>query len=393
MIPPTRTRTRKQKGWIEPGIGRITLPISGETRFRVQLGGRGRGMRRSKLCKTYHEAATLKEDWNRRGLPPAGAPAVSTRHDVVATVDDGFRHRVLDLEQRGKDSAVTERIRVFLRKHWSEGVALPLSAVTVETIAQYRDVRLLACKANTVVRELREWRAMLKKARSDGFVLPASVFPPEDMTRVRQLTPDEYATVFPYLADQYGDVFADLSELALLGVMRQADVRFLQRSHAHLSARVLLLPRTKGGPRAVRLNRQAVAIVQRAMARQPQHDYVFANPRTGQPYSRVHISRCWKNAARACGLQDFTFHDLRHHGPTVAVNAGANTATLQPMGGWKSARMVDRYAHVLNDTVDQYLDLIGGQRLTPNRSLTIARVRGGSGATGARTRNQRSSAS
>ena len=53
-------RTRKQQGLIEPGIRRITLPISGETRFRVQLGGRGRGMRRSKLCKIYHEATTLE---------------------------------------------------------------------------------------------------------------------------------------------------------------------------------------------------------------------------------------------------------------------------------------------------------------------------------------------
>src|SRR5688500_11983663 len=83
-----------------------------------------------------------------------------------------------------------------------------------------------------------------------------------------------------------------------------------------------------------------IVILRRAMARQPRHDYVVANPRTGQPYSRVHISRCWRHAARECGLQDFTFHDLRHHGPTVAVNAGATTAVLQAMGGWKSAKMV-----------------------------------------------------
>src|SRR5438034_1960335 len=372
--------TRKQKGWIEPGIRRIVLPKSGETRFRVQLGTRT--YRRSHLCKTYHEAQALKEEWTLRGLPTKDAPPISPEHDVVATVDDGFRHRVLDLEQQGKDSGVTERIRVFLDAHLAALKALPLSAVTVETIAQYRDVRLLTCKENTVVRELREWRAMLKKARPDGFVLPMAVFPPENMTRVRQLTPDEYATVFPYLAEHYGERFAELSELALLGVLRQADVRLLQRRQVRLAERLLLLPRTKGGkPRAVRLSGAAVTILRRALARQPQHDYVFANPRTGQPYSRVHISRCWHQAAEACGLQDFTFHDLRHHGPTVAVNHGANTATLQAMGGWKSAKMVERYAHVLNKTVDHYLELIAGQRL--NRSLSIARVKGGSVASGA----------
>jgi hypothetical protein len=69
-------------------------------------------------------------------------------------VDDGFRLRALDLEQRGKESGVAERIRVFLKKHWPEGAALPLSAVTVGDIEQYRDRRLGAgAKDNTVVRE------------------------------------------------------------------------------------------------------------------------------------------------------------------------------------------------------------------------------------------------
>src|SRR2546426_12785723 len=106
MIPPTRTRTRKQKGWIEPGIRRITLPISGETRFRVQLGGRAH--RRSHLCKTYPEAQALKEEWTRRGLPAKDAPPISPEHDVVATPDDGFRDRVLDLAEHGKDRGGTE---------------------------------------------------------------------------------------------------------------------------------------------------------------------------------------------------------------------------------------------------------------------------------------------
>ncbi len=70
------------------------------------------------------------------------------------------------------------------------------------------------------------------------------------------------------------------------------------------------------------------------------------------PYSRVHVSRCWREAARACGLTDFTFHDLRHHGPTVAVNRGASVPILQQMGGWKSPAMVAHYASVMNPALD-----------------------------------------
>lgn len=37
------------------------------------------------------------------------------------------------------------------------------------------------------------------------------------------------------------------------------------------------------------------------------------------PYSRIHVSRVFRKAARAGGLKDFHFHDLRHHdGPTRA---------------------------------------------------------------------------
>jgi integrase len=343
---------------LPPGLTRITLP-SGEHRYRLQLGSRGKGNRRSKLFPQtsagLQAALALHEEWTTRGLPPTGAPPLSSRHDAVATVDDGLRHRVLDLEQRGKSGAVPERIRVFLRQHWTEGAALSLSSVTVAHIEEYRNRRLATCQPNTVIRELRDLRAMLKQAVPD-LKVPVSIFPPENLTRVRMLTPDEYHRVFPYLAERFGVTFADLSELALLGVMRQADVRLLQRSHVRWAERLLLLPRTKGGPRAVRLRDEAVAILTRALARQPQHAYVFANPRTGEPYSRVHVSRCWHKAAKACGLQDFTFHDLRHHGPTDAVNRGASVPILQQMGGWKSPAMVSRYASVMNPALDHYLD-------------------------------------
>ena len=81
-----------------------------------------------------------------------------------------------------------------------------------------------------------------------------------------------------------------------------------------------------------------------------------ANPRTGKPYAGSHLSAVWRQAARACGLNDFHFHDLRHHGPTIAVNAGATVPVLMHMGGWKSAAMVQRYASVLDPTLDKYLN-------------------------------------
>jgi integrase len=149
-------------------------------------------------------------------------------------------------------------------------------------------------------------------------------------------------------------MLGDMADLAMLGVMRLSDVRLLQRKHVNLAVGMLELPSTKSGPRAVRLCKEAVAIVKRALARHRESQYVFPNQQ-GKPYSRVHISRCWRNAARTCGLANFSFHDLRKVLPTRALNRGASTAVVQMMGGWASARMVERYASVLNPTLDQYL--------------------------------------
>src|SRR5437899_180254 len=115
-MTPRRHRAHRA---LPPGLTSIVLP-SGERRYRLQLGSRGKGNRRSRLfphtSAGLNEAIALRDEWVSRGLPPTGVPPLSSRHDAIATVDDGFRHRVMDLEQRGKGSAVAERIRVFLKR-------------------------------------------------------------------------------------------------------------------------------------------------------------------------------------------------------------------------------------------------------------------------------------
>ena len=118
----------------------------------------------------------------------------------------------------------------------------------------------------------------------------------------------------------------------------------------HLEQGVILLPRAKGGARPVILSDEAQKILRRPARGAAGKRWVFPNP-DGRPYSRIHISRVFRRAARAAGLQDFHFHDLRHHGATMALNAGFTAPIVMALGGWKTERMMRRYAAVTDQTL------------------------------------------
>ena len=65
-------------------------------------------------------------------------------------------------------------------------------------------------------------------------------------------------------------------------------------------------------------------------------------------------------AAQAAGLQDFHFHDLRHHGATVALNAGFPAPIVMALGGWKTERMMRRYAAVTDQTLRRAAEAVAG---------------------------------
>lgn len=357
-MPMSAKRNRPQSVVLERGIRRIWLETkTGWTpKIQVQL-ARG-DTRRAQLFETYEEARACKKDWIERGIPVKGAPPIPPEDDTSATLDDALRARVKDLENRDKDAAVPERTRTFLRKSWPQGASMPLNLVTLDTLREYRQRREEGSKPNTIIRELRELRATLKQA-IPGFKVPARVeagiFPAENLTRVRTMDGATYDRVFARLRKQSGSVLTDMADLALLGVMRLSDVRLLQRTSVNLPAGLLELPTTKtGDPRAVVLCPKAKAIIRRALAQHVESPWVFPGP-SGKPYSRVHVSRVWRKAARSAGLTDFSFHDLRHVLPTQAMNDGATPDVLKTMGGWKSYASVARYAQVMNPTVRKYL--------------------------------------
>ncbi len=61
-------------------------------------------------------------------------------------------------------------------------------------------------------------------------------------------------------------------------------------------------------------------------------------------------------------IDDFRWHDLRHTWASWHVQNGTPLFALQELGGWESAEMVRRYAHLAADHLAPFAQRLGAVR-------------------------------
>jgi len=233
-------------------------------------------------------------------------------------------------------------------------------------IAGERRERRVPAKVSTINRDLRTLRAALKKARPE-YRFPGGAFFKEDETRVRWLRPEEELLVLETMASP----FREIAKLAALTLMRMTEIRTMRREYVHIEQGVVLLPQAKAGARPVILSEAAQKIVRAQLEANPDAELVFPGP-GGRPWSREQIGKVFRRAARGAGLKDFHFHDLRHHGATTALNRGFTAPIVMALGGWKTERMMRRYAAVTDQTLRAAAEAVSGSEIAPTTGRVTA---------------------
>jgi integrase len=127
--------------------------------------------------------------------------------------------------------------------------------------------------------------------------------------------------------------------------------------HVNWKTNSIFVPESKNGePRTVTMHPKTRAGLHRLWVSlsSPTEGPVFLTNR-GEPYrdprgykvpSGSPIKKAHATACRRAGIKDFHVHDWRHHWASRCVMAGIDVETIRQEGGWKSLRMVERYATV-----------------------------------------------
>ena len=163
----------------------------------------------------------------------------------------------------------------------------------------------------------------------------------EEEERERYLEPHEVERLVRVLPEP----FNFMALLAVATGLRQANVFQLKWSEVNLVQRYIRLPgvRMKNGKAfAVALNETATTVIRSQLGKH--EEYVFPKP-DGTPHMWL-PSEMWKKVLQDAGLENVRWHDLRHTWASLMRQSGVDLADLQEMGGWKSERMVQRYAHL-----------------------------------------------
>lgn len=140
--------------------------------------------------------------------------------------------------------------------------------------------------------------------------------------------------------------------------------------------RVMRTPRTKScRPLSLPVNATALRTLQTLdEARTPESPCVFphkSGPSTGEPVQDIKSG--FHAALKLAGIDDFTWHDLRHSFASWLMMRGASLRSVAELLGHQSMKMTVRYAHLSPGTLPanrRGINTLGSQssRLPPNGS-------------------------
>jgi integrase len=261
-------------------------------------------------------------------------------------------------EQAHKASIESDRIHLrWLDRH--------LNSVELTEITRDRIDRVAAAKRAegvspaTVNRVMEVLRAILRKCADEWEWIdraPKVRMLKEPSRRVRYLTREEARRLLAELPPH----LADMAAFSLSTGLRRANVTGLRWDQVDLeNRRAWVHPDQAKARKAipVPLNEEAMQVVARQVGKHREFVFSFR----GREVRQV-STKAWYGALQRAAIADFRWHDLRHTWASWHVQGGTPLFALQELGGWESAEMVRKYAHLAAEHLAPWADRLVAPR-------------------------------
>jgi len=273
-------------------------------------------------------------------------------------------------ETSSKASHGDDKVRLrWLHSHLAGKDLSDIDRELVERITQARKAE--GVTNATVNRTLEVVRAVLRKAVHEWEWLertPRIRMLSEPDRRIRWLTHEEAERLIALLPNH----LAAMVRFSLETGLRRANVTGLTWEQVDLDRKLAWIPADQAKnrrPLAVPLSEDAIAVIR---AQQGQRSgYVFSY--RGKPVRQVN-TKAWRTALTRAGIKNFRWHDLRHTWASWHVQTGTPLHALQELGGWQSAEMVRRYAHLSADHLAEYVARMSRRQQAPKEAEDVATI-------------------
>lgn len=312
-----------------------------------------------------------------KGVDPTAVKKQSQTLSLKAFIENEYRSWVMTHRKTGVKTIA--RIRGCFYKNFADRKLAEITAINVE---QWRTQKItLGIATETINRDIATFKAALSKAVEWGFIeshplAKLKLFKTDTSAKIRYLNHNEEISLrrsidfreerikleranynnwrkkrnYPLLPDLSSLHFVDyIKPMILISLntgLRQGELFNMKWCDINFDRQILTISgdiAKNGKTRHIPLNDEAFITLEKWYELTSKQSFIFQNLE-GNKFNNVR--KAWLNLLKTANIENFRWHDMRHHFASCLVMAGVDLNTVRELLGHSDIKMTLRYAHL-----------------------------------------------